>query len=142
MIFQEQYKAITTRIEVEDNSTTEIVNIRYSSNCNKKNSKRRKKCKNIPLGTAVEFTADITLKKCERQTGKQDQLIDRCNKIGSQLLTKPNLFQLLFLLLVWKIHWFLILNLFVIVNVDLKVVAVMIIQVNIVNFMVNVWKYF
>ena len=69
---------------MEDNSTTEIVNIRYSSNCNKKNSKRRKKCKNIPLGTAVEFTADITLKKCERQTGKQDQLMNRCNEITSK----------------------------------------------------------
>merc|ERR1719471_1879730 len=54
---------------MEDNST-DVVSIRYTSNCNKKNSKRRKKCNNIPLGTAVEFTANITLKKCEKQTVK------------------------------------------------------------------------
>ena len=52
---QEEYRAITTRIEIEDNSSEEL-SIRYSSDCNKKQNKRRKKCSNIPLGTPVEFT--------------------------------------------------------------------------------------
>ena len=66
---QEQYRAITTRIEIEDNSSEEL-SIRYSSDCNKKLNKRRKKCSNIPLGTQVEFTANITLKTCKDQLGR------------------------------------------------------------------------
>ena len=56
-------------IEIEDNSTEEL-SIRYSSDCNKKQNKRRKKCSNIPLGTPVEFTANLTLKTCNNQLGR------------------------------------------------------------------------
>ena len=66
--FQELYRAITTRIEIEDNSSEDL-SIRYSSDCNKKQNKRRTKCSNIPLGTPVEFTANITLKTCTDQNG-------------------------------------------------------------------------
>lgn len=68
-MLQELYRAITTRIEIEENSSEDL-SLRFSSDCNKKQSKRRTKCSNIPLGTPVEFTVNITLKACRDQLGK------------------------------------------------------------------------
>ena len=65
-MLQELYRAITTRIEIEENSSEDL-SLRFSSDCNKKQSKRRTKCSNIPLGTPVEFTVNITLKACKDQ---------------------------------------------------------------------------
>ena len=59
------------------------VSIHYTSDCNKKQSKRRRRCPNIPLGTPVEFTAHITLKECKKDkqvitiscVGKEDKFV-------------------------------------------------------------------
>ena len=65
-LIQELYGKITTTVRVEDNSP-ESVSIHYMSSCNKKHTKRRKRCRDIPLGTSVEFTAHITLKSCSQE---------------------------------------------------------------------------
>ena len=81
-LIQELYGKITTTVRVEDNSS-ESVSIHFTSDCNKKHSKRRKRCRNIPLGTPVEFTAHITLKECSKENqvitispvGMEDQFV-------------------------------------------------------------------
>ena len=65
-LIQELYGKITTTVRVEDNSS-ESVSIHYMSSFNKKHTKRRKRCRDIPLGTSVEFTAHITLKSCSQE---------------------------------------------------------------------------
>ena len=81
-LIQELYGKITTTVRVEDNSS-ESVSIHYMSSCNKKHRKRRRRCRNIPLGTPVEFTAHITLKECSVEkeviaisgVGMEDKLV-------------------------------------------------------------------
>ena len=79
-LIEELYRKITTTVTVEDNSS-HSVSVHYTSDCNKKHSKRRKRCRDIPLGTPVHFTAHLTLKSCERQlvrispAGMEDSLV-------------------------------------------------------------------
>ena len=58
---REMYEKITTKIEVEDNSSSSV-SVTYTSDCNRRTEKKRTKCRNIPLGTPVTFTAHVTLK--------------------------------------------------------------------------------
>ena len=55
------YHKITTSIRVEDNSTGSAVSVHYTTDCTRKEMKRRRRCRNIPLGTPVTFTAHISL---------------------------------------------------------------------------------
>jgi Ribonuclease G/E len=57
-LIEDLYGKITTTVRVEDNSS-ESVSIHCMSDCNKKHRKKRKRYRNIPLGTQVEFTAHM-----------------------------------------------------------------------------------
>ena len=70
------YQKITTSIKIEDNSTSSV-SVHYTSDCNGRKTEKkrstwaaflnlelcpRRRCRNIPLGTPVTFTAHVTLK--------------------------------------------------------------------------------
>ena len=63
-LIEEMYNKIMTTIRVEDKSS-ESIQIYYTTSCGKKRNKRKRRCKNVPLGTQVDFTAHITMKKCK-----------------------------------------------------------------------------
>ena len=68
-LVRQQYEAITTSIKVQDvnsskNCQTEINAVR----CKHIDEEQKNSCKNIPLGTPVDFELKVKLKKCRKET--------------------------------------------------------------------------
>ena len=65
-LIEELYGKITTTVRVEDNSS-DSVSVYYTAACTGDVERRRRRCRNIPLGTPVQFTAHLTLQSCNTE---------------------------------------------------------------------------
>ena len=60
-IVEDKYEEITSSIQVMSNSPSDV-NVTFSTTCEQ--SVKPNQCANVPLGTPVTFTAELSIAKC------------------------------------------------------------------------------
>ncbi|XP_063706360.1 integrin beta-PS-like [Culicoides brevitarsis] len=66
-LIEEQYKKISSSIELKDNST-EFIKVDFSSKCFGTKVERTNKCDNIKVGDKIDFDIQITATSCSAET--------------------------------------------------------------------------
>jgi len=63
-IVENKYEEITTSIKVSSSTTGKEVGVKFFTDCNVGPESLSNQCNNIPLGTPVQFTAEVNISKC------------------------------------------------------------------------------
>lgn len=70
----DQYKAITSEIELKDNATSNV-ELKYRSACIGWDPKRPNVCKGLKVGSTVTFDVDLEVKSCPKRSSELNQTI-------------------------------------------------------------------
>ncbi|KAF0293498.1 Integrin beta-PS [Amphibalanus amphitrite] len=74
-LVKQQYDAITSFVEMKDNST-EFVRIRYYSACRGNTTTETNRCDKLKIGQQVNFTAKVELIKCPEDPARWNDIIE------------------------------------------------------------------
>lgn len=73
-LIEDEYKKITSTIELKDNSTSDVT-IVYESSCLNSIKERTNVCKGLRVGDSVSFDLTITLNSCPNNSSEWNQTI-------------------------------------------------------------------
>lgn len=73
-LIEEQYRAISSEVELKDNATSHV-QLTYHSSCVNDKRKETNVCKGLKVGSTVSFDIDIEVKSCPKRPSEYNQTI-------------------------------------------------------------------
>lgn len=73
-LIEQQYREITSEIELKDNATSHV-QLTYHSGCVNDKRKQTNVCKGLKVGSTVTFDIDVELKSCPKRSSEYNQTI-------------------------------------------------------------------
>uniref|UniRef100_A0A1Q3FMG1 Integrin beta n=1 Tax=Culex tarsalis TaxID=7177 RepID=A0A1Q3FMG1_CULTA len=74
-LVRDEYNKISSSVEMKDNRTDSLIDVKYYSTCLDGVRKQRNKCDGLKVGDLVQFDAEITLLKCPENPREWNQVL-------------------------------------------------------------------